>query len=144
MSVNPLQVFQQYADAWNRHDAAAIVASFADGGTYSDPITSGPLTGAAIGSYAETLWAAFPDLSFETVSSMENGDGLLSAEWLMRGTNIGPLNGLSPCKRRQDMQRSGLFRPRRCATLVGTRRHCATEDDWPMGVRHKRPREQWK
>lgn len=96
MPVNPLQVFQQYADAWNRHDAAAIVATFADGGTYCDPITSGPLTGADIGGYAQSLWAAFPDLSFETVSAMENGDGLLSAEWLMRGTNTGSLNGLPP------------------------------------------------
>jgi steroid delta-isomerase-like uncharacterized protein len=96
MPLNPLQVFQQYTDSWNRHDAAAVVATFADGGTYSDPITPGPLRGAAIGAYAESLWAAFPDLSFETVSAMENGDGLLAAEWLMRGTNTGPMNGLPP------------------------------------------------
>lgn len=59
-------------------------------------MTPGPLTGKDIGVYAESLWATFPDLSFETVSAMENGDGLLSVEWRMRGTNTGPLNGLPP------------------------------------------------
>jgi steroid delta-isomerase-like uncharacterized protein len=96
MSSNPLQVFQAYADAWNSHDAAAIVAIFLEGGTYADPKTPGPLTGRAIGAYAESLWAAFPDLSFEMLSSLENGDGLLSAEWLMKGTNTGSMNGLPP------------------------------------------------
>ena len=96
MPSNPTQVFQQYTDAWNRHDAAAIVATFGAGGTYTDPVTAGPLTGEAIGVYAKSLWDAFPDLSFETLSSMENGDGLLSAEWLMKGTNTGSMNGLPP------------------------------------------------
>ncbi|MGB6193524.1 MAG: ester cyclase [Terracidiphilus sp.] len=96
MPANPTQVFQQYTDAWNRHDAAAIVATFAAGGTYTDPVTPGPLCGEAIGAYAQSLWDAFPDLSFETLSSIENGDGLLSAEWLMKGTNTGSLNGLPP------------------------------------------------
>jgi len=91
-----LQVFQAYADAWNRHDAAAIVATFLEGGTYADPTTNGPLTGETIGAYAESLWAAFPDLSFEMLSSLENGDGLLSAEWLMKGTNTGSMSGLPP------------------------------------------------
>ncbi len=92
----PAQVAQLYFDAWNQRDAAAIVATFADGGTYADPTTPGPLTGAAIGAYAEGLWSAFPDLSFEILSSVQNGDGLLSAEWFMNGTNTGSMSGLPP------------------------------------------------
>lgn len=99
MNPNSLQVFQAYADAWNRHDADAIVATFADGGTYSDPMTPGPLTGAAIGEYARGLWSAFPDLSFELARAMEGEGGTLSVEWVMRGVNGGSMMGLPPTGR---------------------------------------------
>jgi steroid delta-isomerase-like uncharacterized protein len=98
MAENPVQVAQGYFNAWNQHDASAIVATFAAGGTYADPVTPGTLTGAAIGAYAQSLWSAFPDLSFEIVSVSDNASGLVSAEWLMRGTNTGPFNGLPPTK----------------------------------------------
>src|SRR3569833_772723 len=99
MQITPLQVFERYADAWYRHDASGIVAAFADGGTYTDPASSGPLTGVAIGTYAESLWNSFPDLSFEIVSLTHNDQGLVSAEWLMKGTNTGPMLGLPPTSR---------------------------------------------
>jgi steroid delta-isomerase-like uncharacterized protein len=99
MTSNSLQVFQSYADAWNRHDADGIVATFADGGTYTDPTTPGPLTGAAIGEYARGLWSAFPDLSFELGRSMDGVGGALTAEWVMRGVNTGPMMGLPPTGR---------------------------------------------
>lgn len=96
MPQSPLQVAQTYFDAWNRRDAAGIVATFTDGGTYADPSTRGPLTGEGIGAYAKGLWAAFPDLSFDIVSLAQNDSGLVSAEWLMKGTNTGSLMGLPP------------------------------------------------
>lgn len=99
MNSNPLQVFESYADAWNRHDADGIVATFADGGTYCDPTTPGPLTGAAIGEYASGLWSAFPDLSFEMARFIEGEGGTLSAEWVMRGVNSGSMMGLPPTGR---------------------------------------------
>ena len=99
MPLTILQVFESYADAWNRHDARGIIAIFADGGTYTDPTTSGPLAGAAIGAYAEALWNSFPDLSFEIVSLTHNDQGLVSAEWLMKGTNTGSMRGLPPTGR---------------------------------------------
>ena len=46
-----LSVAQEYFDAWNRHDAAGIVATFAEGGTYTDPLAPA-LTGGAIAAYA--------------------------------------------------------------------------------------------
>ncbi len=99
MTSNSLQVFQSYADAWNRHDADGIVATFAEGGTYTDPTTPGPLTGAAIGEYASGLWSAIPDLSFAMERVMEGADGVLSAEWVMRGVNSGSMMGLPPTGR---------------------------------------------
>jgi len=96
MLPKPVEIAQRYFDAWNRHDSGAIVATFAETGSYADPVTPGPLTGAAIGAYAQGLWDAFPDLSFDIVSIMENASGLVSAEWVMKGTNTGPFNGLPP------------------------------------------------
>lgn len=86
----------RYFDAWNARDAAAIVAAFAPGGTYVDPTTPGPLLGDAIGAYASGLWSAFPDLHFELVSVAPAGDGQVAAQWIMRGTNHGSMNGLPP------------------------------------------------
>lgn len=91
-----LQRAQQYFDAWNDHDAQAIVDTFAPGGTYVDPTTGGPLAGEAIGHYAAGLWAAFPDLAFEVVSVDLAGEGKVAAQWLMRGTNHGSMLGLPP------------------------------------------------
>jgi steroid delta-isomerase-like uncharacterized protein len=99
MPITPAEVFQNYTDAWNRHDAAGIVATFAERGTYTDPTTPGSLTGAAISAYAQSLWDAFPDLSFETMSLIQNDQGLVSAEWIMKGTNTGPMMGLPPTGR---------------------------------------------
>ena len=96
MSQNAAQIALRYFDAWNRRDAAAILATLAENGTYEDPVTPGPLTGGAIGAYAESLWAAFPDLSFEIVSLTESATGLVCGQWLMKGTNTGSLNGLPP------------------------------------------------
>jgi steroid delta-isomerase-like uncharacterized protein len=99
MPLTAAEAFRHYTDAWNRHDAAGIVATFAEGGTYTDPTTAGPLAGAAIADYAQSLWGAFPDLSFETVSLTHDDHGLVSAEWLMKGTNTGPMMGLPPTGR---------------------------------------------
>ena len=97
--MNPMQVAQQYFDAWNRRDADAIVASFADGGTYSDPSAVEGLSGEAIGAYAKGLWAAFPDLSFEFVGAGDLGGGVVAAQWIMHGTNTGSMQGLPPTGR---------------------------------------------
>lgn len=89
---------QRYFDAWNRHDSAAIIDRFMTSGTCSDP-AAGELNGPAIGAYAESLFAAFPDLTFELVSVTLADDGRVIAEWLMRGTNRGPFAGAPPTGR---------------------------------------------
>ena len=53
-------VAQRYFDAWNRRDPEAIVATFAEGGTYTDPNIPEGLGGQAIGEYAAGLFTAFP------------------------------------------------------------------------------------
>jgi len=88
-----LDAARQYLDAWNAHDAHAIVRVFAVDGTYGDPTTA-DLSGDAIGAYATRLWSAFPDLSFDIARIAEAGEGRVVAEWVMRGTNKGPFQEL--------------------------------------------------
>jgi steroid delta-isomerase-like uncharacterized protein len=84
-----------YVDAWNAHDADAVVETFADGGTYTDPTVPEGLTGEAIGEFAADMWDAFPDLSFDVERLVSSDDAVL-LEWTMRGTHEGPLEDLPP------------------------------------------------
>ena len=88
-------VVVRYFDAWNSHNGYAIISSFIDGGVYQDPIMT--VQGEAIALYAQDLWTAFPDLYIEIINKFqaEQGDAI-AIEWLMTGTNTGPINGLSP------------------------------------------------
>ncbi len=85
------EIAQTYFDAWNDHDASAVVGTFAEGGTYTDPVTGGPLRGDAIGAYADGLFGAFPDLRFEIVGEGSGNGERHVGEWIMRGRNTGPL-----------------------------------------------------
>ena len=90
-----LEIVKQYLNAWNVHDADAIVKTFAADGTYRDP-TTGEISGDAIAANAKRLWLAFPDLSFEIVNIAETGPNRVIAEWIMRGTNTASFQGLPP------------------------------------------------
>jgi len=94
-----LAVAQRYFAAWNRRDPSAVVETFVEDGTYSDPTAPSGLRGAAIAQYVAGLLTAFPDLSFEIVSAAPTGDRSVAAQWLMRGTNTGPLPGAPPTGR---------------------------------------------
>jgi steroid delta-isomerase-like uncharacterized protein len=94
--MSAIEVVKRYSDAWNRHDADAIVALFVEGGTYSNPIAGQGLTGEAIASFAKGVFTAYPDASFEIVSIGDTGGGLVAWQWLAHGTNSGPLADGSP------------------------------------------------
>ena len=94
--MNAIEIVKRYYDAWNRHDADAIVALFVEGGTYSNPVVGQGLTDQAIAGFAKGLFAAFPDVSFEIVSIDDTGGGLVAHQWLARATNTGPLADGSP------------------------------------------------
>ena len=94
--MNAIEVVKRYIDAWNRHDADAIVALFAEGGTYSNPVAGQGLTGQAIGGFAKGVFTTFPDAAFEIVSIGDTGGGLVATQWLARATNTGPLADGSP------------------------------------------------
>jgi steroid delta-isomerase-like uncharacterized protein len=67
------------------------VRSLAEDGSYEDPTTGGPLTGDALAANVATLLTGFPDLHFDLVSVAATSDTGAAAQWLMRGTNTGPM-----------------------------------------------------
>lgn len=94
---------EQYFGAWNAHNPAAVAAMFAEGGTYAGPTVMGPpLTGSALADHVAATLAGLPDLRFEILNGQFVGgaDGtVVTAQWLMHGTNTGPLLGQSPTGR---------------------------------------------
>ena len=99
LAMNSPTLAQRYFDAWNSHDAAALIGCFAPGGFYASAADRHDLTDAAIGAYARSLWEAFPDLHFELVSVEACGTNRVAAQWIMRGTNRGPFRGHAPTGR---------------------------------------------
>lgn len=91
-----IEVAQRYLNAWNARDSAAIVATFAEGGTYSDPASGGTISGPHLAGYTDALIAAFPDLSFDVVSAAETSPNQVAVQWVMKGTNSGPFAGGPP------------------------------------------------
>lgn len=83
----------RYFDAWNAGDGSAVVAALTPGGTYEDPTTGGPLAGDALASSVTGVATGFPDLSFEIVSVQPTSDTSAVAQWVMHGTNTGPMPG---------------------------------------------------
>lgn len=108
--MTPLEIAQQYFDAWNRHDAAAAWATFAETGSYSDPTTRRRLSGEAFRGYMDGLFQAFPDASFEVVSAGLAAPDLVAAQWIMRGTNTGPMSGLPPTGRKIELAGADFIR----------------------------------
>ena len=76
---------------WNDHDPDAVVRSLADGGSYQDPTTGGPLTGDALAANVATLLAGFPGLQLDLVSG-----ACRRPRW--RSASSGPASS-TPCPR---------------------------------------------
>lgn len=91
--------YERYVAAWNAHDPDAVLAAFADGGTFTDPASDGTLAGDEIRDWVEETVEAFPDVQFTVGRRAVNEEGVLIAEWTMRGTHDGPLRGIPPTHR---------------------------------------------
>lgn len=90
-----LEFVHAYFAALNNHDSSAVADVFADGGTYADPSLPDPVPVEGFIQYMGGLWAAFPDLAFETGITTEQ-DNRVVMPWLMTGTQTGPLPGIAP------------------------------------------------
>jgi steroid delta-isomerase-like uncharacterized protein len=96
--MDTITIAQEYFNAWNQHDSAAILKMFAKTGKYTDPV-AGQVHGTTLAGYADGLFNAFPDLSFEINSVVRADSDKVVARWNMKGTNTGLFNGLPPTDR---------------------------------------------
>ncbi len=94
--IDPSEVVQRYIQACNQHDSAAILAAFAEDGTYSDPSSGRLVTGEAIKQACDHFFAAFPDLFCELDEFIHAGDGKIALQLRVRGTNTGSFRGKPP------------------------------------------------
>jgi steroid delta-isomerase-like uncharacterized protein len=108
--MDALALAQRYFDAWSARDRAAVLKTFVPGGTYTDPTTQGPLSGPHFSGYLAALFAAFPDLTFEVESAGLVAPDLVAAQWVMRGTNRGPFNGLPPTDKTMEVRGADFIR----------------------------------
>lgn len=89
--------------AWNAHDPAAIVATYATDAEIVDVVSGVTMTGHdAIFAVAVHRFTGFPDLALER--KMLVIDGATSADrWVMRATHTGEYEGLPPTGNRLEI-----------------------------------------
>lgn len=75
-------IISEYFAAWNRHDAAGIVACFTGDGLYHDPYVPKGVGGSALAQYTQGVFDGMADLRFDIVATYLS-DRAVIVEWLM-------------------------------------------------------------
>ena len=96
MTMNAVEVSKRSIDAWNRHDADAVIALYAEEATYHTPRFDHPLKGKVLADFIKSVLTAFPDLRFEVISRGDTGGGLVAVQLVLHGTHNGPLMDGTP------------------------------------------------
>ena len=78
--MNAVEVSKRSIDAWNRHDADAVIALYAEEATYHTPRFDHPLKGKVLADFIKSVLTAFPDLRFEVISRGDTGGGLVATK----------------------------------------------------------------
>jgi steroid delta-isomerase-like uncharacterized protein len=98
--MNTVEVSKRSIDAWNRHDADAVIALYAEEATYHTPRFDHPLKGKALADFIKSVLTAFPDLRFEVISRGDTGGGLVASQLVLHGTHTGSfMDGTPPTGR---------------------------------------------
>jgi steroid delta-isomerase-like uncharacterized protein len=80
------RVIAAYGEAWNSHDVEAILALHTEDSVFENHTSGGKAAGkAAIRKILEGVFAAFPDIRFET-RRVYVRDGVVTQEWTASGT----------------------------------------------------------
>lgn len=88
------KMFEAWADAWSRHDVEKLFSLCTDDCVYEDVTMRALNRGKAeIKSFANAVFAAFPDFRIQLTSGFTAGNWA-GAEWTMSGTHKGDLPGL--------------------------------------------------
>lgn len=87
----------RYIEGWNNHDPEEVMAQFADGGSYIDPLFDEPISGDEIGDFVRLTADRFPDFRFEQRRVIDvESEAVRVEEWTMHGTHEGMREGLPP------------------------------------------------
>jgi ketosteroid isomerase-like protein/heme-degrading monooxygenase HmoA len=87
-------IIERFYDAWNRHDAAAVAASFAAGGVYADPLTRVDLSGDNLTGHVQSVLDVIRDLRISLIRTIADEDAA-AVVWATEGTWDGKLDALS-------------------------------------------------
>jgi ketosteroid isomerase-like protein/heme-degrading monooxygenase HmoA len=87
-------IIEAYYAAWNRHDAAAVAASFAAGGVYADPLTRADLSGDTLTGHVQSVLDVIRDLRTAVTRTVAN-EAAAAVVWATEGTWDGKLGALS-------------------------------------------------
>ena len=120
--MNLVEIQRNNFNSWNRHDADAIVAAYAEGGVYINPDLPEGITGAAIGDFVKGLWAIFPDFSLDLKNIGDMGGELIALEWVAHGTNTGAFPDGTPATGRKVTFAGTASFSMRGLKFVGTKR----------------------
>ena len=97
-------------DGFNRHDAAAIAAIYADDLRLHDQAAPGPIEGRrGMEQYVGGYLAAFPDLRWERIGVEVDGNVAVE-EWRASGTHEGALPGLPATHKRMSIDGCSVMR----------------------------------
>ncbi len=91
-----ITIARKRAQAWNRHDVAAVVASYTTTASSFYCGFGAGLNPVAMGVYVEALWEAYPDAAVEIKNIGEIAKGQVGMEWILRGKNSGYLPNNTP------------------------------------------------
>jgi heme-degrading monooxygenase HmoA len=86
-------VIDDFYDAWNSHDAAAIAAAFGASGTYADPLKGVQLDGAKLRDHLQSVLEVIRDLRITVLRTIAAEDAT-AAVWRIEGTwdgKLGPM-----------------------------------------------------
>ena len=91
---------QEWLDAWNSHDPDRLLALMTEDIEYRDDGWPQPMHGHTdVRTFLESLWRAFPDMTFSVDLLVESGDIVVS-NWTVRGTHTGaPFYDVAPSGR---------------------------------------------
>jgi steroid delta-isomerase-like uncharacterized protein len=113
--------FERRQQSWQRLDAVALAADYAEDATVESPLAGGSATGReAIERVYETYFAAFPDFKLEQEMLLIDGD---TAAQMVRitGTDNGGFMGMAPTRRKITF-RCALFHTLRDGHIARERR----------------------
>ncbi len=100
------EIVRQHADAENRHDVEATIATF-DHPRYE--VNGQPSDGeAAVRELLQALMNGFPDLHAE-IKSIRHADDAVFGETLITGTHDGEWAGIAPTGRRVEVPVAAIF-----------------------------------